>query len=223
MGSAPYNVATIDRREIARRIKKLFPEAFIIVLIRNQIDILPSFHAQLRFLKKEKTSLCTFLDQNLKCSIGNSYLSYFNYYEILSYYDRIFGPGKIKVFMYEDFKYKPDMFINELSRFLNINTAESKLLIQNKSENVTSKRRKLPKVQLSNVIDVLENEGAFSLFFKVLNSCKQVYNSYRLAINDQKESIDKDIRSRLLDYYSESNSLLARKFNLPLEQYKYPL
>lgn len=119
-----HNVA--DRKLIAERLNKLFPDASILVIIRNQMDALQSMYAFL---------VCQ-MGKNINVSYGRpsiasfekwiseqedflcrSYISTLKYYEFISEYWKLFGKEKVTVLLFEELANSPELFFEKMALF----------------------------------------------------------------------------------------------------------
>lgn len=103
---------------IAQRLKQVFPEAKIIIMLRNQLDALASSYSEYiksggnfsasKFLKSERL----YLGQYHKLALLQP--EYFQYHNVLDLYASLFGQDKLKVYLYEDFLDAPLPFLTKL-------------------------------------------------------------------------------------------------------------
>ncbi len=117
----------VDRTEIARRFAKLLPGAKILLVIRNQFDVIRSRYAQLlkndprympwrRWLanEREKTAIC-------------SWLTRYRYDAIYRIYSRFFGKGNITVLLFEDLTTGETACFKQLKSFLDTSLSVEKI------------------------------------------------------------------------------------------------
>jgi len=121
-----------DSYEIARKIKRLYPKANIIINTRGKEDFKISCYKQL-----VKEGYCgryeDFVDsQNWKLAGPNKY--YFNQDRLVKHYISLFGNENVLSQNFETFKDKPELFMEKLKLFFDLNS----LSIQ-ASQNVVNK------------------------------------------------------------------------------------
>lgn len=118
-----------DRGLMAERLKCLFPEAKILIVIRNQMDALRSMYS---FMVRERgeninisygrPSVASFeqwiADQ--EAFLPRSYLLTLRYYELISYYWKLFGKDNTTVLFFEDLVRSPDKFFEQLACYFDV-------------------------------------------------------------------------------------------------------
>jgi len=129
-----------DRVNKANRIKELFPNAKILIVIRNYIDIIKSQYRDHPFDPRclsvgRGVSIEEWVNINLSWQDINFFKS-IKYSKIIEYYMYLFGKDNVKVVLFEDLVFNYEKFIEEISQFLNIDYEESFNLLKNKKENI---------------------------------------------------------------------------------------
>ncbi len=117
-----------SRKEVADRLHDCFPKARILIVIREQRDMIQSIY---KFLVcgwhgKLSASIEEFLDQN-PLDDGYSplfYMRYIEYHRIIDYYQDLFGESSVLVLPYEMLRDKPKNFINQIRTFVDLNPLE---------------------------------------------------------------------------------------------------
>lgn len=106
----------LHTKEMAHRLKHLFPEAQIIIFLRNQTGLIAS--AYLQYIKmggnySEKRYL---FDKDYSFTGKRKLFSFdfFKYDELVDYYQKLFGKDKVFVYLYEDFALSPKYFVEKL-------------------------------------------------------------------------------------------------------------
>lgn len=96
----------------ADKIKATFPNAKIIIFIRNQQSMIPSAYSQ--YLKNG--GVISFKKYLYTNEVFN--FKQLCYHNIISYYDLLFGEENVEIYLYEEFKKDPELFLkNMCSRF----------------------------------------------------------------------------------------------------------
>jgi hypothetical protein len=105
--------------EVCRRIKSVAPQARIILVIRNQADLIVSRYSEY-ILGGGKDDFETFLNEFLSCSEDG--LNYFqNYYaRILDILETEFSPGRVLIILQEELAIDEPGTLEKLSNFLEI-------------------------------------------------------------------------------------------------------
>jgi hypothetical protein len=108
-----------DSKEIAHRLAEVFPEALVLVVIREQRSMIVSTYKQyvreggtmtLRRFMKPPTS------KSMRVPWFN--LRHFEYHHLLTYYRRLFGPDRVLALAYEQFSADPRAFAQRISGFV---------------------------------------------------------------------------------------------------------
>jgi len=143
----------------ANRIKKIVPNAKVIITLRNPIDVIKS-HYKLdlqdginfleleKYLDWERTPYDLFKRKPI-------YLPDFFYNENIKYYQNLFGKENVLILRYEDMKNNPDSYFTSLSTFLNINI-DHNLFKLNKKTN-ESNRDDIAMLKLKNMKSFLSD------------------------------------------------------------------
>jgi hypothetical protein len=214
------NVA--DRGAIAERLNHLFPDASILIVIRNQLDSLQSMYS---FLVQQ-------LGKNINLSYGRpsiesfekwvveqeefphrSYLRTLKYYELIKEYQRLFGKEKVTVVLFEELVASPRTFFDKIHNFLN---ASGNLPSVGKSNKGPTKNQmifyklkaRFPNLRLSRY---------FPRFVIALGK-KILLNS---TGNRTKEELPAEVQARLLNLYRGGNQKLQEELKMDLAKYGY--
>ena len=140
---------TVDPNTMARKLSlifketKIFDNIYVFGSIRRQDDMIKSMYAQVynRFFKKHKQTkdFRSFLQYAIE-NDDNFILDTLQYNYVFDEYERLFGESFVKVLVYEQMKYEPEVFYKNLSEFLGINfDVTLKLCIGNKLNEKSSK------------------------------------------------------------------------------------
>ncbi len=117
----------VNAKLIADRIKSLFPQAKIIITIRNQKKWLYSIYKQ--YIHEGGTiSLNSFFNYD-ETGFNSSWelddqrfnVNCFSYDKLINYYKSIFGFDNVKVLLFEEFLTDKKVYINRLNQFLKLN------------------------------------------------------------------------------------------------------
>lgn len=107
--------------EISGRIRSTQPDAKIIIVVRNQVDLIVSRYSEY-ILGGGKGDFEYFVNEFLSCSIdGINY--YQNYYtRIIEIFRRDFGVKNVLALLQEELSSNEELFIRHLCEFLNVKT-----------------------------------------------------------------------------------------------------
>lgn len=212
-----------DSKEIADRLKEVFSDAKILIMIRHQPEAILSNYKQ--YIKMG--GICTLKEYMFPPQEGRIplfKLDNFKYHRLANYYAKLFGKENIKIIPYEKFLFHPQLFLEELSGFLGIDASISfpfqEKVNQSPSDAAILLKRKVnrwhgndslfpvtprfPKIT-TQLFDLIEKINRKPLVRR--------YNAHFI------EQIQRDIGH----YYGESNRQLNDLFNLNLQTYHYCL
>jgi hypothetical protein len=107
-----------DSKEIANRLLEVFPEARVLVVVREQRSMIVSTYKQ---YVREGGALPPrkFMHPPAPKSMRVPWfdLRHFEYHHLLSYYRRLFGPDAVLALTYEQFVADPSAFVEQIGRF----------------------------------------------------------------------------------------------------------
>ncbi|MDZ7859200.1 MAG: sulfotransferase domain-containing protein [Candidatus Krumholzibacteriota bacterium] len=224
-------VRYLDPSSTARKAHMLFseltPEPKIIIVIRNQLDLIKSIYAQMYnycFKNYKQTRNFRIYTDNLIRDGARSFtLSALSYYDVIKEYEKIFGVNNVYILVYEELKNSPAHFFQKLESIMGLSRETAYNYINSKNENKKScmgkyrtdsrsllfhlgrlKKRffgdiNIPFADNLGILNNIEIPG------KTLNSIK-----YR----------DEDFE-KLMKFFDENNRLLAEEYALNLEKYGY--
>jgi hypothetical protein len=212
----------------AERIKNLFPDAEILLTIRNQIQILESVYSDSGQILKNQPkpfdgryiALLPWLEWSWK-NWDNSFFGLIDYHKHIEMYQAIFGEKKVHILLYEDLLNTPDKFIERLCSILTIDYDESMSLLLNKWDNPPITRRKENYLKLRQYLfPTLERDKIpfANNFMKLID--KYVGSG---SAPSSKQKIPEKWVDKLNDRYRLGNKILVDKYGLPLDKYNYPL
>jgi len=210
----------------AGRLQTLMPTAEVVLIMRNQQTAVPSFYANHgAFLKPAPPSYfrrhVTIEDWIAHQAIFSKYgaLASFKYDQFESIYSSLFS-GRLHILLFEEFVSNRQAFVEKLSAILRIDAVAAMNALQSSHE-----RRRFTGRMLA------YNRFKTSFFWKV-NLTKflpfgaqfaRLFDDYLSRGAPAKISVSPSIRQKIHELYCEGNSKLVEKYDLPLEQYGYPL
>ena len=226
----------VDRRnngiriaENARRINAVFPQADIVVIIRNQTDIMASRYSQHilaggthspdRYLFRQKTPYK---------NVTNDFIL-FEYDKVVTLYQNLFGTAHVHVFLFEQFAADNTSFLKEYCRIFDLKINLDTLSYQ--PENPRLRKALYPLARFMNIFT--REKYAFKYYVIHIPGWYQVrtlllQNLNRLSIMGSHPSSREVLGWRsfrfIEDYYRESNKTLSRMLpGLPLADHGYPM
>ena len=107
-----------DAKIVADRLKETYPEATIIIFIREQKNAMISTYKE--YVKRGGIAPFESWIYTHERTIPSFQLDYFNYHKQIDYYFHVFGKQNVKVYTYEDFKNQPEAFLKVFSEELNL-------------------------------------------------------------------------------------------------------
>lgn len=216
-------------KEVSYRIKEAFPNAKIVIFIRNQVSMVASIYAQ--YIKKGGTygiDKYLYHDDNFDHRFPLFEFEHLNYYELIKHYIELFGRKNVKVFLYEDFLEDNYSFIKSFTEDLSLTYDISKL--KKDKTNASYKRITLHIARILNIFTkydvgykyrLIHIPGFYKLSLKILDKINTIltfdrkYTTQELLGVKNIEYIEK--------YYKFSNTKLMEEFDINISTHKYPL
>lgn len=229
---------------IERTVKRLFEicknrniDLKVFFNIRNQTDIISSlyFAANPEFgnsLKFSSIELINYFNSKKNNDYIINFLKVFNYDVIIEKIEKIIGKENIKVFLYEEFKDNPKMYIKNLTDYLKIDLLESEKLLKEKHEHKRNEHYN-EDITMNSLSQVIREKLKKNIFEKKFNPLfmKQYFKNFikilktqnKLSRNEREEkkillksNINLISQNQLLikNFYKKSNENLNLKINL---------
>ncbi len=209
----------VDRGLIACRLKEILPNANILLIIRNQLTLLPSLFGQ---MQRHGSTTCRSFSQWVNMQLMRekegiaSALAIADYHGIYQRYVELFGNEKVTVVLFEDYiKGEVEMFRKVIAP-LQLDWSEVKPFVR--FDVFRNPRVTQIELKLLNIYKNYRNIGSL-VPRSVRQWCLQA--SRRFApVNDNME--EEKIAS-LAAYYKEGNTALMEKTGILLAGHGYPL
>jgi hypothetical protein len=214
----------------ANRLNMLFPKAKILIVIRNQLEIIKSLYRQ--YIQEGGTaSLEKFYNPSHMTRIRFS-KEYLFYDKLISHYIDLFGNDSVCVLLYEDIKNDSDNFINGITRFLGVKNYSDHKKEQMKSD---IRNKSLSPISIS-VMRIL-NHVSISTFnpgtiipASILSTAKTrkfmknyVDPALLSSFKDRDMNIPPSIQKNIISTYSRGNQFMSDVLGLQLNRFNYPL
>ena len=218
-------------REHAQRLHQLFPNAQIVLTIRNQPDIIASTYLQYlttggTYSTKRFLQTTRFGKLN---DVGLFYYPYFEYHQVIELYQRLFGEKNVHIFLYEDFRTNKQAFLkafcNKLGltfpnadiNFDKINPRYRRGLVHLiRFKNLFTAKNLINKRYIVHIPYFFEYSRRF---FKWLNRFS-IFGKYASTSG----ILGKKRMLAIKEYYKNSNQILIDKYGLEgIKKHGYPL
>lgn len=120
----PYlsGIPVADRRSIVFRLREVFPEAHILMIVRNQLGFVASMISQLMRNNRTTFDIEQFVDSHLdymEHGCGSFFLLA-DYYSVFRMYEKAFGEGGVHVMPLELLTENPEDFMRQLVELLGL-------------------------------------------------------------------------------------------------------
>ena len=211
---------------VADRISESYPNAKVIIFIRNQFSMISSSYLQ--YIKKGGNySIKKYISHQDFPDTHRAPLfsfNHFDYLELISYYENKVGKKNVFVYLFEEFKSDQEFFLEKFTANHGFKIELGKLNLEKKNTSYRSGNLFLSRILNSFTRkDVLYKYYIFHIprFHNLVSTILS-----RVSIGSKikpKTILGKSIVSEINVRYKESNTILAEKYNLDLTKYEYPL
>jgi hypothetical protein len=214
-----------DNKELADRLYQVFPDARIMIGIREQRSMIISCYNQ--YVKYGGG--CSLKDY-VRCKHDprrpQFRLANFKYHKLIGYYHRLFGQDNVLVQPYEIFRSDPRGYVTTIAEFSDANLADEitfaeKINTAKNSVAMEVKRRLNPLIERDSM------NGYSPYCIKPLNNPSKrlvrfLHRAIPQALNTRKERAwETYLADAIADYYSESNQLTSSLIGVDLCEYGY--
>jgi hypothetical protein len=212
---------SINRTFIAKRLKKLFPNATIILTIRGQFDAMESFYKYMVHSQGCHQAIDQFFRYPLDNSVSyqfedihkkdhdkSKYKLYymnkvhtdnFNYFEIIKLYKELFE--NVEVYLYEDFVKKPKQIINSLEELLEDKFNNKDDIDFNRKHRKGITDNQLKHYLFANKLRILTKNKALFYFLVNLH-----------ALTNRKTISTKPFFNKIQECFKENNNLIIENY-----------
>jgi len=206
-------------RQMADRINQVFGGCRILVVIRNQIDLLLSMYTHGRYgLHKYNVDFAPWIKDELH--LGENYADVLDYNSMANSYIEIFGKENVLILTVEELKESVELFNHRWCGFLGVDEVEGLELMKLPQQNIAVSRLFTAtegKPMLRKMHQTLRQIIPQSLIAKAksIDLGSSITKSHKPKINDT-------LRNELVNAFRESNRKAVAIYNLPLDRYHYP-
>ncbi len=227
-----------DSKEIADRLIALFPKGRILIVIREQKQIILSTYNQ--YVRASgQCSLSNYLEQpqlgGYKIPLFS--LDHFAYNFLIDYYQKLFGHSNVLVLPYEQFKTDPKSFVSQILAFSGIQDSAALVETLPYHDRVNTSLSWMATLLMSTLNPLIMKPSQLNptplLPFNVYNRqfvsyLQELEKKLPLAILKPCNSAIKDrltaqITEVVGDYYQQSNAITSELIGIDLSQYNYDL
>lgn len=211
-----------DAKIIADRLNQTYPEATIVLFIREQKNAIISTYKE--YVKRGGIAPFEKWIYTHERTIPSFQLDYFNYHKHIEYYISLFGKSKVKIYAYEDFKNDPESFLQDFAKDLNLQVDLSQFNFRKKvNKGFSTKSLKL--LRWSNKFSKNKNLNPYPaikipfLRFMVTKLCKLLDGLFYKGMNSS--FLTSKIATDLDHRFAESNAKLNQLLDIDIESKGY--
>ncbi len=202
----------------AARLGRLMPSATVVLVLRNQLTVWPSWYinhgAYLKGVPRRYWRRPVTFDDWLEYCFAfpdQTPVEAMNYWRHWRIFSKIFGPEKMKVLLYEDLIWSPDAYCAEWAEILGISPEEIAALIGGKRERTRHTSRRFAFDRVKSTMPTL-----YKLLEPALSSWLDSGDAAQAPLPAVWEQ-------RIREYYAPGNIAIAEAAGLSLSQHGYPL
>lgn len=213
-----FNVTYFTDKKAPQRIKEHFPDAKIIVSLRNPVDMLQSFYWMFRRTSLENYRSRSFseaIDKNIKKDL---YLELGEYSKYLERYYNIFGKKNVHVIIFSDIKKNPLKVCKDLYKYLEVDVDFVPKKLNKRINKPVKERSVLIKRFVGLILTFIRKLQLRPVYVFLLNN-KFLNNLYAKInyVRYEYPKIDNKKRMMLLDYYKDDIKKLSKMIDRDLE------
>ena len=211
----------------AKRLLSFIGEAHVLLVIRNQFAALESFYvshgAYLRPAPPPYFRRYVTLDNWLwfySTIVEHGPIASFDYWRFVQYFDKLFGPGSVKILMFEDLLENRSHFCAQLADILQLPFADviARLEHAHERKRNTDRLHRYRKLRSQLPVRFLGFDGPVRK-----GPISRAISDFLNAGEPARIELPSKWKQRLSARYAAGNNALAKKYNLPLREHCYPL
>jgi len=215
-----------DSKEIATRLKAVFPKAKVLIAIREQVSAIASCYLQ--YVKfGGPCSLASYLEPVARGSqtVPGFSFGHFDYHKLISYYIELFGRDSVLVLPYEIFRTSPQDFCDRITDF-----AGAQKLSELPYNKVTNKRISTFSAKFARRLNTVFSKTAFNpgaldlpmiregMYVPILALDALIPKSMHKIFDKKNKEYIQNLAG---DRYAEGNRKLSEELGIELSQYGY--
>jgi hypothetical protein len=217
--------AGFDAKEIGLRIVDAFPQAKMLIVIREQCSMILSTYYQFLSIGGA-SSLKTYMARKYEGRAPGFSLTKFFYHEIVEFYHQLYGPDRVLVLPYEMFTREPDTYLCKIAEICGTTLPHD--LEVHRFENKGSSRLVASATRFLNPFLYSVSVNGYSPF--CIPKAKSVGERFKVMLNHmlpsrfEKPFVQKkkaDIARLVRNYYSRSNKKTSQLTGINLSKYGY--
>ena len=129
-----------DRGDRAKRLYSYFNDPKILIVIRNQIEMIKSQYADWpfdprAFTLRREVDINEWIQIDMNAPESRHFIKSLNFYYVTNYYAALFGMKNVRVFAFEEMVNNLDRFAHGISGFLGIDVDQTRTILSGKHEN----------------------------------------------------------------------------------------
>lgn len=214
--------AYVDRDVMARRLKSHFPNSNVLIILRNQFEIIRSRYQHCPYdilcHNKHRMPQLTFrewIDDNVK-KLSGSYFTTYQYDKLVATYQKYFGADKVHVVLFEEMVNNPGGFWTRIEGILDKDIGVEAHVDRfakvhaNKAKDIGGRRK-----MVRRFLRKLPAGTAAAAFVQRCAPTIRSKSRHRLVIPDEYIPF-------LHGLYCSGNRWMEERFDMDLEQWGYP-
>lgn len=205
-----------DRRVVAQRLHHLFPEASILIVVRNQFDALRSLFAYVMAMSDRYVEFPEWLLKQEEVTGTDRGLEIFDYASLVELYRSLFPTKNVHVLCHEDLRKNYKDFATNLAEAMKLNPSHLRdIAIQR--HNVRPSLRRVKVMQ-----SVRRNPWLIPMLERLPPPARRSIDAWVDRGPDVPTAYDAASRRRVEARYGASNARLAASLGIDLESRGYP-
>ncbi len=239
---AELGIKGVDPFKYPQRLSTLFKNAVdsieIMVTIRNQKDSIYSYYVEhyKDFLddKSNDTPTKFIFENGKRKTLRKERLKIYSFLDLLEKYEECFGKGNIRILLFEDLKYDPKFFCDQLSQIINVESSLVETLLTGKHlrEKKKSKTGYYAEVMKTKALGkIVKKLQKNDLVYKIISSYKKRYGKNSKMLNAIRKlmykedsffipKLSEEEQNIIFQEFRESNLKLSEKYNIDQEKLK---
>jgi hypothetical protein len=214
---------------IARRLKNIFEDAKVIIIIRNQLDMI--YSSYVHYIRTGGScKINNFLNPPQDGAIPRFKYEYLEYHKVIELYFDLFGRENVLVLPYELFVVDPKKYVKEITSFIGVENPTNLpyKVIENKSikgVGISAKRFANYFVSYNNSINphvpIYVSRKTSEL---IKGACNKLSHYTPGLLNKYvHDTLYEKIRNNIMNKYTQSNKITNQMIEVDLKAFNYDL